>query len=477
MHSVRSVFTERPEIKLPVALRPDGHCAVRVYYAVCDVGYYSGDVRHAVLDVPRHVRVCRENQRSYGYLAAVGRELQRVRQQFDLADGYLVVSSTLGGNKFQHFFAGNAEFILGAIGCERYGTLRQPRGLHLHPDISGGFRGAYHSEKSAGKKPARGSFVLVVIGAVAVVQSEEPSRAIYRDVHTVACVGAECSIFVVRGYLNVDKVAAVGMQRGFVRYCFQLHGVAEGTRCILRDDVSVFIVRHCTQLALVIGNNVVRCQLLTVPVVDVERSLGFSVQEKLYPRRIGTNSDIYRLTLVEIPVRENMNERSLLIVRPLCAENVRAVFRESRGVVLTEIGILRAVRGRLSDVVESTPDELTRAEFRVPVLYNALLGVLRAPAGAAISDRGALLVIVREYGLREREVIYAAALNHRGSLAAVDRPVGVSLVVLVVEPLAVIVARQLQNIGALLTVLPLHVIRAKGNISVALRVVELHQPP
>ena len=61
-----------------------------------------------------------------------------------------------------------------------------------------------------------------------------------------------------------------------------------------------------------------------------------------------------------------MNERSLLIVRPLCAENVRAVFRESRGVVLTEIGILRAVRGRLSDVVESTPDELTRAEFRVP---------------------------------------------------------------------------------------------------------------
>ena len=212
-------------------------------------------------------------------------------------------------------------------------------------------------------------------------------------------------------------------------------------------------------------------------VVDVERSLRFSVQEKLHPRRIGTNSDIYRLTLVEIPVRENMNERSLLIVRPLCAENVRAVFRESRGVVLTEIGILRAVRGRLSDVVESTPDELTRAEFRVPVLYNALLGVLRAPAGAAISDQGALLVIVREYGLREREVIYAAALNHRGGLAAVDRPVGVSRVVLVVKPLAVIVARQLQNIGTLLAVLPLHVIRAKGNIPVALRVVELHQPP
>ena len=48
---------------------------------------------------------------------------------------------------------------------------------------------------------------------------------------------------------------------------------------------------------------------------------------------------------------------------------------------------------------------------------------------------------------------------------------------LVVEPLAVIVARQLQNIGALLAVLPLHVIRAKGNIPVALRVVELHQAP
>ena len=209
--------------------------------------------------------------------------------------------------------------------------------------------------------------------------------------------------------------------------------------------------------------------------VDIERAHRIPVKEELHPGRVGADAHVHRLPGIEVPVGEYVHERRLVVVRPFRAEHIRAVLGEPGGVVLPEVAVLGGIRRWLTDVVESRPDELPGAEFRVPVPDYALLGILRAPAGAAVAQGGALLVIVRQHRLRQGEVVYTTALHDGSGFAAIDEPVRVLLVVLVVEPLAVVIPHQLEDIAALLPVLPLHEVGAEGGVAVVQRIVGFHQ--
>mgnify|MGYP002561556515 CR=1 FL=1 len=198
----------------------------------------------------------------------------------------------------------------------------------------------------------------------------------------------------------------------------------------------------------------------------VEKEVIVTVEEKLNSGGVGGNSYIDFLTLDEIPVRENMNERRLLIICPLGTEDICAVLGEACGIYLTKVAVLCIVWSRLTDVVKACPDELTCAELGVTVGNDARLGVLCSPACGAVAKGGALLVIIGEDGLCKGEVIYATALHNGGGLTAVDHPVGVLFVLLMVKSLGIVVACQLYNIRTLLCAFPLHEVGADGNISV-----------
>ena len=73
-------------------------------------------------------------------------------------------------------------------------------------------------------------------------------------------------------------------------------------------------------------------------------------------------------------------------------------------------------------------------------------------------------------------MINSTALNNRSRFTAVYHPVRMFCVVLVIKPLAVVIACKLEDISAFLTVLPLHIVRAECDIAVAIRVMKFHKP-
>ena len=112
-----------------------------------------------------------------------------------------------------------------------------------------------------------------------------------------------------------------------------------------------------------------------------------AVKKQLYLGCIGSYPNVYILSLVEIPVGENVNKGRFFIVCPFSTENECAVLGESGGIVLSEIAVLGGIGGRLADIVEACPDELSRAEFRVTVSDNAVFGIFRAPACGTVYKR------------------------------------------------------------------------------------------
>ena len=177
--------------------------------------------------------------------------------------------------------------------------------------------------------------------------------------------------------------------------------------------------------------------------VDIIGSYGISIIKQLDFRCIGAYPDIHRKSLIEIPVRENMYKRSLTVICPLSPEHICTVFGKACGIVLSEVGILRAVRRRLSNIVKACPDKLTGTIFGIPVLNNALFGVLCTPSGTAVSKRGALLIIIGKKRFFKRKMINTAALNHGCRLTSVDHPVGMLLMMLLIKPLPIVISNEL----------------------------------
>ena len=177
--------------------------------------------------------------------------------------------------------------------------------------------------------------------------------------------------------------------------------------------------------------------------VDVIGSYGISVIKQLNLRCIGAYPHIHRKSLVEIPVRKNMYKRSLTVICPFCPEHIRTVLGKACGIVLSEVGILRAVRRRLSNVVKSRPDKLTGTIFSITILNNTLFCVLCAPSGTTVSEGRTLLIIIGKERFFEREMINATALDHGCCLTSVDHPVGMIPMMLLIKPLAIVISNEL----------------------------------
>ncbi len=72
---------------------------------------------------------------------------------------------------------------------------------------------------------------------------------------------------------------------------------------------------------------------------------------------------------------------------------------------------------------------------------------------------------------RFREVVYVSALDSCGGLAAVNVPFGVAAVMILIKPLAVIVAHGLDLHSAVLRALPLDIVGAYSGVGIMVKIV------
>ena len=68
-------------------------------------------------------------------------------------------------------------------------------------------------------------------------------------------------------------------------------------------------------------------------------------------------------------------------------------------------------------------------------------------------------------------MVHVSALYSCGGLAAVDKPFGVTAVVILIKPLAVVVAYGLDLHGAVLGALPLNIVGSYSGVGVVVKVV------
>ena len=209
--------------------------------------------------------------------------------------------------------------------------------------------------------------------------------------------------------------------------------------------------------------------------VDIIGSLRYAVYKQFHPRCIGTNTHIHRLSQREIPIRENMHHRCLLIICPLRLIHIGLVFKKARRIDLSEVRILRMVRGRFPNIIKPGPDKLPHGKLRIPVGINTLLRGLCPPTGGSISESGTLLVIITQYRLGKRELINATALYRRTGLATVNVPIRMLLMMLFIAHFTIIISGILYKVRTLLRIFPRHIVGTDGHRCINKRVMLKHR--
>ena len=150
-------------------------------------------------------------------------------------------------------------------------------------------------------------------------------------------------------------------------------------------------------------------------------------------------------------------------IRPFRTEDVVGVFGKSRRIHLSEIAVFRLIRGRLTDIVNGCPDELTTGIRGISVHSDTVFRIFRRPAGSTVAQRRTLFVRFDQIRPLQRKMIHPSALYHRGSLTSVDDPVRMLFMVFRIIFFRVVIARHFHDIRTFLGIFPGHIIGANGN--------------
>ena len=249
---------------------------------------------------------------------------------------------------------------------------------------------------------------------------------------------------------------------------------AEGILPLPGDLIAPVVVANGLDVAGGIGN--LPAGQIVRPAPQAAPALAPAVYDQLHLGQVGQNAHIDHLAGVKVPVGQQVQHGLFLPGVPACLIGVEIILGKPGGIHQAKIAVLGVIGRRLADVVNAAPQELSQLIGVQLVGGDAGLVALRAPAGAAVAQAGALLIVVHQQRLGQGEVIDAPALNHRGGLAAVDHPAGIFFMVLVVQAFAVVVAHHVQQGSAVLGILPGHVVGAEGGQAVPPGVMAEHLP-
>ena len=126
-------------------------------------------------------------------------------------------------------------------------------------------------------------------------------------------------------------------------------------------------------------------KLLSMLVVDIIFSVRSAIDKQLNLRCVRRYPHINLFALREIPVWEDMHHRCLPVICPLSLIYVVGVLLKASRVYLSEVGVLRLVRRRLSYIIKACPQELSHGKFSIPVHGYAVFAVLSAPVGRTVA--------------------------------------------------------------------------------------------
>ena len=198
---------------------------------------------------------------------------------------------------------------------------------------------------------------------------------------------------------------------------------------------------------------------------------GLAVQEQFHRRAIAHHRHIHQLAFVPVPVHTDVYH-GLLVPEGLAG--IVGILGEAGGIRVAKVAVAGMIGRGLADVVDARPHELAQRKLGIAVLGEHDAQILGAPAGGAVEQGGALQVIVTEDIGGFREMIDAAAEHHGGGFAAVDDPIRVLGMMILLVFFRVVVAYRIHPLGAVLRALPGHVVGAEGGEAVALGVVQMH---
>ena len=150
-------------------------------------------------------------------------------------------------------------------------------------------------------------------------------------------------------------------------------------------------------------------------------------------------------------------------VCPHSLKEVIGILREAGGISLTEIAVFCVIGGGFPNIVDTGPDELPQGKWIVPVITEHSGKILGAPAGFAVEKGRALQIFIGEDVFLHGEMIDSAALNQGPGFAAVDNPVRMAGMMVLIIFFRVIITGDFNNIRAVLRPCPGHIIAAEGD--------------
>ena len=280
--------------------------------------------------------------------------------------------------------------LLPGAGLRRFrrkGQLRgrKPPSRHREGQLSRLGGTAHHDQQLAREQLSHRSLVVVVIRAVAVIHSKNPSRPGKLCLHIIRCVLHGIALPVHRRNRDKAHILAVCPQPVLIHGKHNPPAVPEGDMAVPGPLHAVFVVGHRGDGSGLIRHLPLRNQLQPMGMIDELPASGLPVDEQFHPGQIGTRLHINDLSRIEIPMGEQMNHGRFLPVRPLRLEHIVGILRKACRVNLSEIGIFRMVGRGLPDIIKPGPDKLSPDIFRVSVVRNTLLPASRPPAGIRIS--------------------------------------------------------------------------------------------
>ena len=198
------------------------------------------------------------------------------------------------------------------------GSADKPFRADLHPDFSRFPHRLDHRQQFSAKESSAVCLVAVIVGAVAIVKAHQSSRTGHLHPHPVTGIFHRISPLIDRADLQEQKILPVRFDHRIFRVDPDGMGIAEGPSCTPCDLPARLIIRHCSQGALLIGHLIIRQNRS-----PASRCMGkfpsaqaLTVQKQFHLRCIGTDSHVDQLSGIEVPVREHMHHRRLVVIRP-----------------------------------------------------------------------------------------------------------------------------------------------------------------
>ncbi|MNB80441.1 hypothetical protein D3C75_272040 [compost metagenome] len=174
----------------------------------------------------------------------------------------------------------------------RTGNARRLRAQRNRPRLQ---CAGNNRQQLAAEHPAACAFVGIVIGAVPVIQADQPSRSFNAELHPVIGVLDRQTRCICSSNRDEDQILPVSSKLLLVCCKHKGGGIAEGSTLLRGYYLTLIIIGIGPENPCLVRQLPVPYQLQAVFMVNIIGPLRHVIQEQLNPRRIGADTHINQL--------------------------------------------------------------------------------------------------------------------------------------------------------------------------------------